>query len=80
MLPDTTAPLVGNGASPPPADLSVLAPLAVSGLVVTKAALLAALRIYVPQLVGLEALPGDRYLLLLETSGSASAAREQPTR
>ena len=42
-----------------------LPPLAVSGLVVTKAALVQALRIYVPQLIDLERLEDGRYLLRL---------------
>lgn len=42
-----------------------LPPLAVSGLVVTKAALVRALRVYVPQLVDLEPLEGGRYMLRL---------------
>ena len=43
-------------------DVSI-APLAVSGLVITKAALIAALQIYMPQLVDLAPVDGERYYL-----------------
>jgi hypothetical protein len=42
-----------------------LAPLTVGGLVVGRAALVAALRLYVPQVVDVETLGGDRFLLVL---------------
>jgi hypothetical protein len=41
-------------------------PLAVSGIVVTKAALVAALQIYMPQLVDLAPVEGGRYYLSAE--------------
>ena len=40
-----------------------LPPLAISALMVTKADLIAALRVYVPHLSDIEALDDDRYLL-----------------
>lgn len=42
------------------------APLAVSALMVTKADLIAALRVYVPQLSDIEAIDGERFLLSLD--------------
>ena len=49
-----------------PGDLGVaLQPLAVSGLVVSTAALVAALRLYVPQLSAIEPLDGGQFLLVL---------------
>ena len=75
LLVSTTAAVsAANGTLHRDPALSVIAPLAVSGLIVTKAALLAALAIYVPQLRDIEVMPDDRYLLLLATSGSTSAA------
>ena len=44
---------------------ATIAPLNVSGLVVTRADLVAALRIYVPQLVDIALLDGERFLLSL---------------
>jgi hypothetical protein len=49
---------VGRPSSPRP-----LPPLAVSALMVTKADLIAALRIYLPTISDLEAIDGDRFLL-----------------
>lgn len=51
--------LGGSDAAP------AIPPLAVSGLVVTKAALVAALRLYVPQVVDIEPLDGEGFLLRL---------------
>lgn len=48
-----------GGADTPPA----LPPLAVSALMVTKADLIAALRVYLPQISDIEALDGDCFLL-----------------
>jgi hypothetical protein len=45
---------------------SVIPPLAVSGLLVSKAALLEALRLYIPQLIDLVLVEGGRFLLTLE--------------
>jgi hypothetical protein len=47
------------------ADGIHLPPLAVSALMVTKADLLVALRVYLPQLTDIEAISGDRFLLHL---------------
>jgi hypothetical protein len=52
-----------------------LPPLAVSALMVTKADLIRALRVYVPHLADLEAIDGDRFLLSL---GSDHPATEPP--
>ena len=57
-----------------PAPLQ-LPPLAISALMVTKADLIAALRVYLPHLSDLEAIDGDRFLLKVgpehpETNGS----------
>lgn len=56
--------------SDPGADQSetgaALPPLAVSGLVITKDALVEALRIYMPQLVDVVAVEGSRFLLSVE--------------
>jgi hypothetical protein len=49
----------------PAGDVS-MAPLAVSGLVITKAALIAALQIYMPQLVDVVPIEGERYYLSAE--------------
>jgi len=62
--------LEGGGRPPPrvPADPEAgpaVPPLAVSGLVVARADLVAALRLYVPQLVDFDAVDGGRYVLSL---------------
>lgn len=57
----------------PPGNLGeVPQPLAVSGLVVSTAALVAALRTYLPQLVTIEPLDGGRFLLTLAGTDSAA--------
>jgi hypothetical protein len=43
-----------------------ITPLAVSGLVITKAALIAALQIYMPQLVDVAPIEGERFYLSAE--------------
>ena len=43
-------------------------PLNVSGMVVTKADLVAALRLYVPRLAGIEEMGGDRFILNVESA------------
>jgi hypothetical protein len=59
-------------ASPPRDDAAEeaggasLAPLAVSGIVITKAALIAALQIYMPQLVDVVPIEGERFYLSVE--------------
>ena len=61
--PSAPGTLIGSPpAQPAPPSMP---PLAVGGLVVTKAALVRALRAYVPQFVDLEPLEGGRYLLRL---------------
>jgi hypothetical protein len=44
-------------------DRPAIPPLVITGLVVTKADLLAALRLYVPQVTDISPLDGDRFLL-----------------
>src|SRR5712692_5627077 len=56
-----------NGDAPATQPGLVLPPLVVSGLVVTKADLLAALRVYVPQVVDVGPLDGERFVLSLLT-------------
>jgi len=51
-----------------------VSPLQVSGLVVSTAALVAALRPYLPQLVTVEPLDGGRFLLQLTGAGPGTAA------
>ncbi len=48
-------------------------PLNVSGMVVTKTDLVAALRIYVPRLAGIEEIGGDRYILNVESAETTKA-------
>jgi uncharacterized protein YcgI (DUF1989 family) len=55
-----------------PVGQVAIPPLAVSGLVVTKAALLAALRLYVPQVTDIEALADDRFVLVVVGAGQDS--------
>ena len=43
-------------------------PLNVSGMVVTREDLVAALRVYLPQLAGIEEIGGDRFLLNVESA------------
>ena len=68
---DDLVPATHNGPTPlldpvpvPAAPFS-LPPLAVSALMVTKADLLAALRAYLPHLSDIEAIDGDRFLLVV---------------
>ena len=61
-----------------PDDLGgALQPLAVSGLVVSTAALVAALRRYVPQLVTVEPLDGGRFLLVLAGADQGEQAEKE---
>lgn len=54
----------GDGPSSPAPRPITLTPLAVSGVVVSKAALIEALRVYVPALVDLEVVEdGERFVL-----------------
>ncbi len=48
-------------------------PLNVSGMVVTKADLVAALRLYVPRLAGIEEMGGDRFILNVESAETTKA-------
>ena len=71
----TEGPSADNGLARPTAGLSAdaqvpssgaaLPPLAVSALMVTKADLIAALRVYVPHLADLEPIDGERFLLTI---------------
>jgi hypothetical protein len=60
-----------------PADEKRPALLAVSGLVVSTAALVAALRLYVPQLSAIEPLDGGRFLLLLAGADQGEQAEKE---
>ena len=65
-----------DGAAPAPAGPIALEPLPVSGLVVRKADLLAALRVYAPGLVDLHVTEdGEHFWLLL---GEASTGADAP--
>jgi hypothetical protein len=67
--PGNSQPLLNPGSAPATTPLhAALPPLNVSGLVVRKAALIAALRIYVPQLGDITALDEQRFLLTLAGS------------
>ena len=55
----------GASSQPPAAPLP---PLTVSALMVTKADLIAALRVYLPQLSDIEAIDGERFLLSVGAS------------
>lgn len=61
-----------NGAAPPSSVPSSppLPPLTISALMVTKADLIAALRIYLPAISDLEAIDGDRFLLAVSGAGT----------
>ena len=48
-------------------------PLNVSGMVVTKADLVVALRLYVPQLAGIEEMGGDRFILNVDSADTTKA-------
>lgn len=65
VLERMAAPLAVDRSAALPATGPAIPPLAVGGLVVSRAALVAALRLYVPQLVDVEALDGGRFLLHL---------------
>lgn len=60
-----------------PAITPALPPLAVGGLVVTRAALVAALRLYVPQVVDIEPLDGERFLLVLAGAASGDGSNQE---
>ena len=62
----------GQAAEPTP---GLLPPLAVSALMVTKADLVAALRVYVPHLTDVEPIDGDRFLLTLGAEHPAPNGR-----
>lgn len=59
-----------DGALEGPASPLQLPPLTISALMVTKADLIAALRIYLPNIADVEAINGDRFLLTV--SGAAA--------
>ena len=58
---------VGSGT-----DGAMLPPLAVSALMVTKADLIAALRVYVPHLSDVEMIEGERFLLTMGPEHSST--------
>ncbi|MFN0073811.1 MAG: hypothetical protein ACKVVP_20215 [Chloroflexota bacterium] len=68
---ETPGPQV-SAREPGEASGALLPPLVVSGLVVQKADLLAALRVYVPQLTDLTVLDATRFVLQLAPADSAS--------
>lgn len=57
-----------------------LQPLAVSGLVVSMAALVAALRPYLPQLIGITPLDGEQFLLQLTGADQGQEGAAPPPR
>ena len=65
-------PTPGQRAEPTP---GLLPPLAVSALMVTKADLVAALRVYVPHLTDVEPIDGDRFLLTVGAEHPAPNGR-----
>jgi len=68
---------VEDGRVPRVPEAIPLEPLAISGLCVTKDALIAALRVYVPALVDLEVVEdGARFLLSLGPAGNTGAPDE----
>jgi hypothetical protein len=70
--------LPDNGYGPIP-SLIPLKPLAVSGICISKATLLDALRIYVPALMGIEVFEdGERFLLTLAPAGDEDSAGSVP--
>jgi hypothetical protein len=60
-----------------PADRLAIPPLNVSALVVTKADLVNALRIYVPQITDVAPLDGDRFVLGLSGAAQDAGMRGQ---
>jgi hypothetical protein len=64
---DGTADVLGPGEHPAHAPIR---PLLAAGVVVTKAALIDALRIYVPQLLDVEPLDQDRFFLRTSPEGA----------
>jgi|GEM_PF-2356961 len=76
---DRAQTLIANGA----ADRTglpvgpAIAPLNVRGLVVSKADLVGALRLYVPQLTDLSVLDGDQFLLHLTAGGAKGNGRAE---
>lgn len=71
VLTETAVEEAGPLGEPAPLQLP---PLTVSALMVTKADLLAALRVYIPQLVDLEMIDGDRFLLTVGADPSLNGA------
>ena len=63
VLTTTDRPAAPAEASPPAAEPPRLPPLLVSALMVTRADLVTALRVYVPNLIDVELIDGDRFLL-----------------
>ena len=76
-IPDTPSPSLApaNGAAAPPALAPALPPLALSGVVVAKADLVAALRLWVPGLTDLAPLGDDQFLLRLGGEAAEGSAR-----
>jgi hypothetical protein len=60
---DATPPTTEAALLAPPSAGPAVPPLLITGLVVTKADLLAALRLYVPQVTDITALDGERFVL-----------------
>lgn len=67
----------GRPVAPGMAMAPAIRPLNVSGLVVAKADLVAALRLYVPQTVDIESLGGERFLLVLAAVGPGQPVVEE---
>ena len=72
---DPSASQEAAGATPGPPTLP---PLTVSALMVTKADLIAALRVYLPHLSDIEAIDGDRFLLSVGPHPPASGENGAP--
>ena len=64
-------PAQAPGSVSPPAQLP---PLAISALMVTKADLIAALRVYLPQISDIEMIDGERFLLSVGAPADANGA------
>ena len=62
-----------DGAAPEQAAPLALPPLTVSALMVTKADLIAALRVYLPHLSDIEMIDADRFLLSVAASDQTGA-------
>ncbi|MFN8637439.1 MAG: hypothetical protein U0893_26605 [Chloroflexota bacterium] len=65
-------PADGRSSAASEAPAPALPPLTVSALLVTKADLISALRVYLPQLTDLEAIDGERFLLSVVEPPAAS--------